>query len=56
MAGHNKMATYEVNMPSDYLHLLNCICIYKVHKTYDCYNAGAYWRCAAKRLTADMYS
>jgi hypothetical protein len=23
-------ATYEVNLPDDYLHILNCICIYKV--------------------------
>jgi len=56
MAGKNKMATYEVIMPSDYLHILNCICIYKVMKTYKCYNKGDTWRSAAKRLTADMYS
>lgn len=43
-------------MPSDYLHLLNCICIYSVKKTYKCYNAGDTWRAPAKRLTADMYS
>ena len=43
-------------MPSDYLHLLNCICIYSVEKTYKCYNKGDTWRAAAKRLTADMYS
>ena len=49
-------ANYEIVMPSDYLHLLNCICIYKVKKTYKCYNAGDTWRAAAKRLTADMYS
>ena len=34
MAGDANMATYEVIMPSDYLHILNCICIYKVKKTY----------------------
>ena len=56
MAGDNKMATYEVIMPSDYLHILNCICIYKVNKTYKCYNAGDKWRAPATRLTADMYS
>ena len=56
MAGDNNMATYEVVMPSDYLHILNCICIYKVNKTYKCYNAGDTWRAPAKRLTADMYS
>ena len=49
-------ANYEIIMPSDYLHLLNCICIYKVKKTYKCYNAGDTWRAPAKRLTADMYS
>jgi len=49
-------AVYEVIMPSDYLHLLNCICIYNVKKTFKCYNAGDTWRAAAKRLTSDMYS
>ena len=56
MAGNNAMATYEVVMPSDYLHILNCICIYTVNKTYKCYNAGDSWRAPARRLTADMYS
>ena len=56
MAGKDKMATYEVIMPSDYLHILNCICIYTVNKTYKCYNAGDTWRAPATRLTADMYS
>ena len=37
MAGDCNMATYEVVMPSDYLHILNCICIYNVKKTYKCY-------------------
>jgi hypothetical protein len=32
MAGSNAMATYEVVMPSDYLHILNCICIYDVEQ------------------------
>ena len=49
-------ATYEVELPSDYLHILNCICIYKVNKTFKCYNAGDYWRRPATRLTADAYS
>lgn len=50
------MATYYVDLPSDYLHLLNCICIYNVKKTYKCYNKGDTWRAAATRLTADAYS
>lgn len=49
-------ATYEAILPSDYYHILNCICIYKVNKTFKCYNAGDYWRRAATRLTADLYS
>jgi hypothetical protein len=49
-------ATYEVTMPSDYLHILNCICIYDVKKTFKCYNKGDVWRRAATRLTADVYS
>ena len=38
MAGNDHFATYEVILPSDYLHILNCICIYDVLKTYKCYN------------------
>ena len=49
-------ATYEVKLPSDYFHILNCICIYNVKKTYECYDQGYPYRAAAKRLTADMYS
>lgn len=48
-------ATYEVNLPLDYLHLLNCICIYKVSKRYKCYNANDYVQFAAKRLVADSW-
>ena len=55
-AGSNKMATYEAILPPDYLHILNCICIYRVNKTYKCYNKDDSWRAAATRLTADMYS
>lgn len=49
-------ATYEVNLPSDYLHLLNCVCVYKVKKTWKCYNRNTYVQFGAKRLTADSWS
>ena len=49
-------ATYEVYLPLDYLHMLNCVCVYKVNKRYKCYNAGDYVQFAAKRLTADSWS
>lgn len=49
-------ATYEVYLPLDYLHMLNCICVYKLNKRFKCYNAGDYVQFAAKRLTADTWS
>lgn len=57
-AGKSKLfgAFYEVILPPDYLHILNCICIYKVNKNWKCYDAGDYVQFAAKRLTADSWS
>lgn len=49
-------ATYEVEMPMDYLHMLNCMCIYYVAKTKDCWDAGSYIEIPATRLTADSWS
>jgi hypothetical protein len=47
---------YEVDLPDDYLHILNCIVEYDVTSNYKCYNAGSKWQQGAKRLTADMFS
>ena len=57
-AGKSKLfgATYEVILPSDYLHILNCICVYRVRKNWKCYNEGDYVQFPAKRLTADSWS
>lgn len=49
-------ATYEVEMPQDYLHMLNCVCIYYVAKQKDCWDAGSYIEIPAIRLTADSWS
>lgn len=49
-------ATYEVELPNDYLHILNCECVYKVNSTLKCYNKGYPVRFQATRLTADLYS
>lgn len=49
-------ATYEVILPSDYLHILNCICIFKLTEQYKCYNPGDSILRPAKRLTADLWS
>lgn len=57
-AGLSKLfgATYEVNLPLDYLHMLNCVCIYKLNKRFKCYDKGDQVQFAAKRLTADSWS
>ena len=57
-AGKSKLfgATYEVDLPQDYLHILNCVCIYKVNKNWKCYNKGDIVQFAAKRVTADSWS
>lgn len=43
-------------MPIDYLHMLNCVCIYYVAKQKDCWDAGSYIEIPATRLTADSWS
>lgn len=57
-AGKAKLlgATYEIYLPLDYLHMLNCVCIYEVMSRYKCYDAGNYVQFPAKRLTADSWS
>ena len=47
---------YEVDLPDDYLHILNCVVEYDILKNYKCYNSGAKWQQGASRLTADMFS
>lgn len=49
-------ATYDVNLPLDYVHLLNCICIFKVNDRFKCWNKNDYVKFPAKRLTADAWS
>lgn len=49
-------ATYEVMLPPDYLHILNCVCLYNVKKTWNCYDKGNYFRVPATRLTSSLWS
>ena len=49
-------ATYFVDMPNDYLHLLNCICLFDVNKNKDCWNEGDVMVVGATKLTADSWS
>lgn len=44
------------DLPEDYLHMLNCICLYDVTKRNKCYNLNDEVPFAAKRLTADAWS
>ena len=53
-SGH--MANYRAVLPNDYFHILNCICIFELQKTFKCYNKGDFFRASATRLTADAYS
>lgn len=48
--------TYEVNLPDDYLHILNCVVEYGAQSNFKCYNQGDKVHFGAKRLTADMFS
>lgn len=49
-------STYEVDLPKDYLHMLNCICVFKLKQNYKCYDKDNVVYFAAKRLTADAWS
>ena len=49
-------ATYFVHMPDDYLHLLNCICLFDVNKNKECWNSGDVMVVGATKLTADSWS
>lgn len=33
-------SAYEVDLPDDYLHILNCVVEYDVLENYKCYNTG----------------
>ena len=48
-------AVYEVQLPADYLHILNCVCEFLPTKPFKCYNANECVQFAARRLTADTW-
>ena len=49
-------ATYYVDMPDDYLHLLNCICLFDVNQRKECWDQGDVMVVGATKLTADSWS
>lgn len=57
VAGGLFNTTYYVDLPADYLHLINCIIEYTVNATNSkCYEKNDKVYFAARRLTSDMYS
>ena len=48
-------AAYESYLPEDYLHMLNCVCNFKVKKQFKCYDPNTYVQFGATRLTADLW-
>lgn len=48
-------AHYEVQLPLDYLHILNVMCIFEVQKTKACYDKGDFVKRAATRMTSDIF-
>lgn len=48
--------TYEVNLPDDYFHILNCVVEYTVKHRFKCYDQGDKVHFGATRLTSDMFS
>ena len=49
---NNGIATFE--LPTDYVHLLNCMCTFKISKSFSCYDINDEIDYPAKRLTADI--
>ena len=47
---------WEVELPEDYMHILNCVCEYELQKRFKCYDKGTLWAQPATRLTSDMWS
>lgn len=47
---------YEVELPADYYHILNCTVLFRAKKTFKNYDCGETYRFAARRLTSDMWS
>lgn len=49
-------ATYSIDLPDDYLHVLNCICNYELQRDFKCYDNKNNVQFPATRLTADAWS
>lgn len=54
--GANYENIWEVELPPDYYHILNCMVVFKTLQKFDCYDQGSTYEFAARRLTSDMWS
>ena len=54
--GVNYENIWEVELPPDYYHILNCLVTFKVNKKYSCYDSGTTVEFPARRLTSDMWA
>lgn len=54
--GRNYKNIWEVELPPDYYHILNCLVRFKVKQRFSCYDKGDTWEQGARRLTSDMWS
>lgn len=50
-----RKGVYETNLPDDYLHILNCTCVYSIQRKNRCNVAGRHVEYGATRLTADIF-
>ena len=50
-----RKGVYETDLPDDYLHILNCTCVYTVQRQNRCNVAGRHVEYGATRLTADIF-
>ena len=57
MNGNSKLYGdfYEITLPSDYFHILNCICEFLPTSDHNCYVKGEAYHASARKLTADMW-
>lgn len=55
-SGTNYENIWEVELPPDYYHILNCLVTFGVKKKYSCYDQGTTVEFPARRLTSDMWA
>ena len=53
---YNSTVVYEVDLPDDYLHILNCVFEYTLQRPYNCLPVNSVIQQGARRATADMLS